>query len=186
MGQGLAPMPEASPAYQSLFWRPFLGNAAFALWDVLRALDLDGDGFVEVPATIKELAQMVGSGDRHTILGRPKTKTRPEQVGALARLVDENLVRFTSTGPDRWHRKFHFWVIRNPPMLIKIQVDTLPEAVKAFHTRFVGEKFLAEIHNYYTKHVSSHSEMDESDQVIKYDQLANPVARCQVAQYFNL
>lgn len=148
--------------YAELFWRPYLGNTAFALWSVLKALDLDGDGFVEMPVTIQELAALVGVGDRYTLLGRRKTKSRPSQVGILQRLGEAGLVNFSQTGPDKYHLRYTFWVLRDLPQLTSDQLEFLKPAVQEFHMVFVGVKNLVEDANYYTKQWLSHNKEVEA------------------------
>ena len=148
--------PAAGPGYEALFWRPFLGEPAYALLDVLRALDLDGDGQVEVPVTIVELAAMIGKGDRHSILGRAGTSKRSEQVGALVKLEALGLVSYTVAGPDKYHKRYRFYVTPALPLLAPDQVSTLPPVLQRFHERFVGFVKVKDP-NYYTKLWRRHS-----------------------------
>jgi hypothetical protein len=152
----LEPTRKPGPAYEALFWRAFLGEPTYALLDVLRALDMDGDGRVEIPVTIVELAALCGLGDRHTILGRKGTKKRSPQVGSLATLETLGLVSFTVEGPDKYHKRYRFLVATALPPLSPEQVLTLPVVLQRFHTRFVG---VAQENdpNYYTKLWRRHS-----------------------------
>jgi hypothetical protein len=147
----------AGPAYIALFWRPFLGNVAYSLWDILRALDVDGDGQVDMPITIDEPALLMGIGDRYTILGRRKTKSRPAQIGALQRLDEAGLVHFKAKGPDKFHLKYTFSVAHRPAMLNEGQLESLKKGVRDVHTRFVGSSKLEKSPYYYTKPWLSHS-----------------------------
>jgi len=144
------------PAYESLFWRAFLGEPTFALLDVLRALDLDNDGRVEIPATIQELAALTGLGDRHTILGRRGSARRKTQAGALAVLETLGLISFSVEGPDQFHKKYSFLVATSLPMLTPEQVKTLPAVLRRFHERFMGVIKVKDP-NYYTKLWRRHS-----------------------------
>jgi hypothetical protein len=143
--------------YAELFWRPYLGNTAFALWSVLKALDLDGDGYVETPVTIQELAALIGVGDRYTILGRNKTKSRSSQVGMLQRLGEAGLVNYSQKGPDKFHRRYVFWVLRDLPQLTPDQLQLLKPAAQEFHMSFIGVKNMRQDPNYYTKEWLGHN-----------------------------
>lgn len=141
-------IPKYNPRiYARLFWRPFLGNSAFALWDILKALDLDQDGRVEIPVTIQELAALMGVGDRYTILGRNATKSRKAQAGVLDQLVAAGLVSYTTEGPDPYHQRFHFLVTHRPPILTEDQVETLNKKAQDFHRNFIGEQNLTRYWN---------------------------------------
>jgi hypothetical protein len=85
--------------YELLFWRPFLGQPAYAFYRTLLA-------FAACPwmePTIETMAAAMGQGDRYTILGRRS----PSQEGAAARLVKLGIVDHLRRGNGR--QTSHVW-----------------------------------------------------------------------------
>lgn len=128
-----------SDDYYRLFYRPYLGAAAFALWDLLLALDFDRDGRVDQGWRIDDLALLMGMGDRYTITGRNATKTRPKQKGAIEALEEAGLITVKVEG---WHKARRYWftVDRRPPILDAEQVATMGEDLALLHGRYFANR----------------------------------------------
>jgi hypothetical protein len=112
----------ANREYIHLFWRAHLGAVPFALWDTLATLQLNmsaGDAW----PPIKTLAALLGPGvTRLTILGRAPSKKHPGQQGALPRLVDEGLVKYSVEGDHPAVYRYVFKVHTILPLLTPLQV----------------------------------------------------------------
>lgn len=125
----------ASTEYVSLFWRAYLGAAAFALYDVLVCTQrLIQAGQVKRWPTINVLADACGLSSRHAILGRAKTARDAAQPGALVVLVDEMLVAYLVHGEDKGTR-YEFEVRDHLPMLTPLQAKKLPANLQKLHRK---------------------------------------------------
>lgn len=135
--RGNQPLLTAESDYIQQFWRPYLGASAFALWQVLAGVQgmINGRIYERWP-TIEVLSSMVGEGDRYTILGRAATATRPAQVGALDKLVEENLVVGWLKGEGKG-RRYTFEVQVEIPVLTPRQAKQLDTAVWKLHKRYL-------------------------------------------------
>lgn len=133
------PLLTAEAVYVSLFWRPYLGVNAFALWNCMGAAQqLVQQGVYERWPTVNVLAKMTGVGDRYTILGRKGTASRPQQQGTLDVLVEENLVIGWLKG-DGKGRRYTFEVQDKLPLLTPHQVKQLDTAVAKAHKKYLTQ-----------------------------------------------
>lgn len=122
--------------YGVRFWQPLLGLQAYSFWQVLRSYGhFVKQGRMEWP-TIEILVETLGSGSRHTILGRNASGNRPEQKGLVAELVEARLCRHWTTGESR-RLTHHFDVLDELPLLSPVQVAALPSRKQAEHETFL-------------------------------------------------
>jgi hypothetical protein len=137
-------LPLPGCTYESLFWRPYLGGVAFALWQVIRDYQREarppGDATgaqSACTATISAIEKTLGIGDRYTILGRRATATRPAQRGEIERLKEEGLLSYRIIGGGRG-RRYRLIVLEDLPLLTPAQVDRLPSILRGRHRRWIG------------------------------------------------
>lgn len=119
--------------YAHYFWRPFLGNAAFSLWELLVSYCY-GSKDTAFPS-LSHLARMMTNSDnsRGRVKGRKARSNRPSP---LARLRAEHLI---ATGPvDPGPRtRYVFRVARELPLLRPEQVAALSPALQRDHQRWL-------------------------------------------------
>lgn len=131
---------EARNAYADLFWRPYLTAVPYALYQTLAAVQTVVRGRADGRwPIINDLVVLMGAGDRATILGREATKTRPRQVGALDRLVAENIVVCFVRGDGR-NRRYEFDAHPILPLLTPKQIQRLDPAVKEMHLEWLTQR----------------------------------------------
>lgn len=132
---GLAPAPVE---YVQLFWRAYLGAAAFDLWSVLCSLLWYPDKHDGRWPTISQIAAVLGGvADRYRILGRKASGDHIEHDGALHRLVSEGLVTYQTTGEGTATR-YRFQVHTQLPRLTPEQVKQLKPPVQKLHRKWEG------------------------------------------------
>lgn len=123
----------APAEYVQLFWRAYLGAAAFDLWSVLCSLLWYPDEHDGRWPTISQIAAVLGGvADRYRILGREASGDHIEHDGVLHRLVSEGLVTYQTIGQGNGTR-YRFQVHTQLPSLTPEQVAQLPESVQRLH-----------------------------------------------------
>ena len=129
-----------SLSYQELFWKPYLGLLPFGLWRTLCALEeqIASERRGRWP-TVEVISATLGQGDRHIILGREATRTRPHQPGILSVLVAELLVTYQTTG-EGVKQRYVFKPRPLLPMLAPSQVKLLPSVLRKRHKKLVVDK----------------------------------------------
>lgn len=109
-----------SAAYRALFWRPFLGRAAYDVYDALVAAIIAG---MEINAS--------------TLLACSGRKSRRALAPALARLEDELLVLNHIVGKGKQTR-YLFDVLPRLPALAPAQAKTLSRPLQTMNLHFLG------------------------------------------------
>lgn len=119
--------------YAHYFWRPYLGNAAFSLWELLVSYCY-GNKDTAFPS-LSHLARMLTNSDqsRGRVKGRKARSTRP---GPLDRLRAEHLIA-TGSGDPGPRTRYVFRVARELPLLRPEQVATLSPALQRDHERWL-------------------------------------------------
>jgi len=136
--------------YAHYFWRPYLGNTTFALWELLLSFCY-GDCDVAYPS-IARLARTITNSDhsRAIITGRESTpssqgekphqaSTRPGYPGALEALRSEGLVQVMVQGRGPTSR-YTFRVLKRLPLLHPDQVALLSPKLQRDHALWL-ERF---------------------------------------------
>jgi hypothetical protein len=130
--------------YALYFWRPYLGNTAFALWELLASFCY-GDNDLAFPS-VSRLARMLTNSDhsRAVVSGRRAKSGSPDgdrgdvkgYQGALARLRAEGLlqVRQRGRGPTA---RYQFRVLRSLPLLRPDQVAHLSPLLQRDHAAWL-------------------------------------------------
>lgn len=129
---------EAHTAYETLFWKSYLGLPAYSLYTALRSIGESVRlGLIEPDVTIETIASVMGAGDRHAILGRAARAGRQPVPGALATLVEVGVVAhwMRGTGRQRSHR---FEVLPHLPILSARQSGQLPQNTQNLHEYYLG------------------------------------------------
>jgi hypothetical protein len=122
--------------YIQLFWRAYLGAAAFDLWSVLCSLLWYADEHDGRWPTISQIAAVLdGVADRHRILGRKASGDHIEHDGALHQLVSEGLVTYQTVGQGNGTR-YRFQLHTELPRLTPKQVEQLPEPMQRLHRKW--------------------------------------------------
>lgn len=121
-------------AYILRFWRPYLGGLVFDLLVILQDYQAQG-----IQPTIKELVEAMGYGNRHTIVGRPASKSHPGREGLLDMAAKSGLLVHTvGEGDGRWEKKHSFVVSERFPLMSSKQVRTLSEERQRAHGAFLA------------------------------------------------
>ena len=129
--------------YALYFWRPYLGNTAFSLWELLLSFCY-GDSDTVFPS-ISRLARMLSNSDesRRVVTGRKKTFGVSEQTpkvsgsdGALKVLLRERLVQVNREGEGHLSR-YTFRVCKALPLLRPAQVARLCPALQRDHAQWL-------------------------------------------------
>lgn len=151
----------ASREYVQLFWRAYLGAIPFALWETLSVFQLNKPADQPWP-TIKFLVSLLGPGvSRHTILGRPKSKSHPGQQGSLDLLSSERLIYYWTEGDFPATRRYLFRVHTALPLLTPSQVtemvtrgDDYDVDLQALHSDYLSR---AGVESYFWRQVRRRS-----------------------------
>ena len=130
--------------YALYFWRPYLGNTAFALWELLLSFCY-GDCDTAYPS-ISRLARMLTNSDhsRAVVTGRRRTKrganggvpAEGHCPGALGVLRRERLVQVMRRGHGPTTR-YTFRVLRSLPLLRPEQVARLSPSLQCDHAAWL-------------------------------------------------
>jgi len=130
--------------YAAYFWRPYLGNTAFALWELLVSFCY-GERDVAFPS-ISRLARMLTNSDhsRAIVTGRrrpPSTNTadptaQRRTLGALEVLRRERLVQVRRRGRGPMAR-YTFRVLKTLPLLRPEQVEHLSPKLQYDHANWL-------------------------------------------------
>jgi len=136
--------------YAHYFWRPYLGNTAFSLWELLLSFCY-GDCDTAYPS-IARLARMLTNSDhsRAVVTGRESTltsqaheaeqpTTRPGYVGALRTLRSEGLVQVMVRGQGPTAR-YTFRILKALPPLRPSQLSLLSPRLQRDHALWL-ERF---------------------------------------------
>jgi hypothetical protein len=117
--------------YALYFWRPYLGNTAFALWELLLSFCY-GENDTAYPS-LARLARMLSNSDhnRHLVTGRRRGQ-RGTQVGALQVLRRERLVQVMRRGEGPL-AEYTFRVLKTLPLLRPAQVQRLCPGLQRDH-----------------------------------------------------
>ncbi|MCG2768274.1 MAG: hypothetical protein L6435_07805 [Anaerolineae bacterium] len=133
------------PHYAQYFWRPYLGLAAFALWEMLLSFCY-GSKDTAWPS-VSRLSRMLTNSDnsRHVVRGRVRRDHGRERFvpGALQVLEREGLVRVQGADASRGARESHgatyiFRVRKSLPLLRPEQVSRLSPSLQRDHARFLA------------------------------------------------
>lgn len=118
--------------YAHYFWRPYLGNTAFALWELLLSF-CHGEKDTVYPS-LSRLARMLTNSDhsRAVVTGRRRTCGVPRGNGALDVLRRERLVQIIRAG-DGHMSSYTFRVRKTLPVLRPEQVTRLSSALQRDH-----------------------------------------------------
>jgi hypothetical protein len=124
--------------YALYFWRPYLGNTAFALWELLVSFCYrESDSAYP---SISRLARMLTNSDhsRAVVTGRRRRKRagQPRYLGALGVLRRELLVQVTTRGEGRAVR-YTFRVRKQLPLLRPHQVARLSPCLQRDHAAWL-------------------------------------------------
>ena len=124
--------------YALYFWRPYLGNVAFSLWQLL--VSFCHDGHEECYPSLSRLARILSNSDasRALISGRGGRRPYP---GALQRLCDEGLVQVLHLSL-RGSNRYRFRVRRHLPLLRPEQVATLSPMLQRDHAEWLQHEVL--------------------------------------------
>jgi len=122
--------------YALYFWRPYLGNTAFALWELLLSFCY-GDRDIAYPS-IARLARIITNSDhsRAVITGRRRTAQDAHQQGALQILCREGLVQVMRRGHGPTAR-YTFRVLKSLPLLRPEQVARLCPKLQRDHAAWL-------------------------------------------------
>jgi len=127
------------PHYAQYFWRPYLGLAAFALWQMLLSFCY-GSKDTAWPS-VSRLSRMLTNSDnsRHVVRGRVRRDHGRERFvpGALQVLERERLVRVLGAEGTRG-ATYIFRVRRSLPLLRPEQVARLSPSLQRDHARFLA------------------------------------------------
>jgi len=124
--------------YALYFWRPYLGNTAFALWELLVSFCYR-ESETAYPS-ISRLARMLTNSDhsRAVVTGRHRRrgKDQPRYPGALGVLRRERLVQVMARGEGRAVR-YTFRVRKQLPLLRPHQVARLSPRLQRDHVTWL-------------------------------------------------
>ena len=133
------------PHYAQYFWRPYLGLAAFALWEMLLSFCY-GSKDIAWPS-VSRLSRMLTNSDnsRHVVRGRVRRDHGRERFvpGALQVLERERLVQVLGAENSRGaavgcSATYIFRVRKSLPLLRPEQVSTLSPSLQRDHARFLA------------------------------------------------
>lgn len=124
--------------YVERFWRPFLGLVPYNLYELLRSYDY----FVKTSPkqtwpTIALLSDMLGYGDRCTILGRAARPGYKEQAGAIQVLMRHRIIHHWTNG-EGTQTSYYFIVRPRLPLLTPKQVASLKPRLQDAHDAFLS------------------------------------------------
>ena len=119
--------------YAHYFWRPYLGNVAFSVWELLVSYCY-GKKDTAFPS-VAHLSRMLTNSDnsRNRVKGRKGPSAR---LAPLARLRAEHLVADGPNEPGP-RTRYIFRVVRELPLLRPEQVKTLSPALQRDHERWL-------------------------------------------------
>jgi hypothetical protein len=129
--------------YALYFWRPYLGNTAFALWELLLSFCY-GDCDTAYPS-VSRLARMITNSDcsRGVVSGRRRkaaahsgAPVKRRHAGALAVLRRNRLVQVMRRGQGPTVR-YTFRVLKSLPLLRPDQVARLSPSLQRDHARWL-------------------------------------------------
>lgn len=128
--------------YALYFWRPYLGNTAFALWVLLVSFAFGDDG-IAYPS-ISRLARILSNSDnsRAIITGRRKERESRGYAGALALLRHERLVQTIARGHGP-NVRYVFRVLKQLPLLRPEQVARLSPRLQEDHANWLDRYGIA-------------------------------------------
>jgi len=133
------------PHYAQYFWRPYLGLAAFALWEVLLSFCY-GSKDTAWPS-VSRLSRVLTNSDnsRHVVRGRMRRDHGRERFvpGALQVLQRERIVRVLGAEGNRGADSgrgatYVFRVRKSLPLLRPEQVSRLSPSLQRDHARFLA------------------------------------------------
>jgi hypothetical protein len=140
--------------YALYFWRPFLGNTAFALWELMLSFCY-GDCDTAYPS-ISRLARMLTNSDhsRAVVTGRRRTEraangdvpSEGRYLGALGVLRRERLVQVMRRGHGPTTR-YTFRVLKSLPLLRPEQVARLSPSLQRDHAAWL-ERYGIDLQTY--------------------------------------
>lgn len=110
--------------YAQRFWRPYVGLIPFSLYELLLSYDFFVKRFGQKWPTIALLSDMLGHGDRYTILGRAARPGYKAQTGALNELVRQRILYYWTSG-EGTQTSYYFIVRAKLPLLTPKQVEAL-------------------------------------------------------------
>jgi hypothetical protein len=135
----------ATPHYASRFWRPFLGMAAFSLWEILRSYyELDVRYLNGSMPTISQLAVTLGA-NREVLMGRPErtvkrrggVDTIPASTGAIEILAKWGILTHVIEGEGTTRTHALLDLELKLPLLAPTQVATLDPLLQQAHSEFI-------------------------------------------------
>nr|MBC7245518.1 hypothetical protein [Chloroflexota bacterium] len=134
--------------YALYFWRPYLGNTAFALWELLLSFCY-GERDIAYPS-ISRLARILTNSDhnRAVVTGRRKSDAKGSNgqdsryAGALETLRREGLVQVSRYG-DGPTASYTFRVCKSLPLLRPEQVAHLSPSLQRDHANWLERHGLA-------------------------------------------
>ena len=121
--------------YAAYFWRPYLGNTAFALWELLVSFCY-GDRDVAFPS-ISRLARMLTNSDHSRAVVTGRSRPSPSNgtgrsLGALEVLRRERLVQVRRRGRGATAR-YTFHILKTLPLLRPEQLAQLSPKLQYDH-----------------------------------------------------
>jgi hypothetical protein len=155
--------------YAHCFWRPYLGNTAFALWELLLSFCY-GDCDTAFPS-ISRLARMLTNSDhsRAVVMGRRSTKgaagdgaaSKRRSAGALDVLRRERLVQVMQRGQGPTTR-YTFRLLQSLPLLRPEQVARLSPGLQRDHALWL-ERYAIDTQAYHDAYTSAPSQPGGAD-----------------------
>jgi hypothetical protein len=146
--------------YAHCFWRPYLGNTAFALWELLLSFCY-GDCDTAYPS-ISRLARMLTNSDhsRAVVMGRHSAKAAASDgaaskrrcTGALDVLRRERLVQVMQRGHGPTTH-YTFRLLQSLPLLRPEQVARLSPSLQRDHARWL-ERYAIDTQAYHDAYTS--------------------------------
>lgn len=137
-GIGFLSLGEWERTYEELFWRPYLGMAAYSLYISLRAFaECEAQG-VWPRTSIEMIVKSMGQGDRYTILGREATTSRKKQDGLIGALACSGLVLHQAWQEGTRSAGHVFDVLPHLPVLTPRQAAQFDSATVENHNWFLG------------------------------------------------
>jgi len=116
--------------YALYFWRPYLGNTAFSLWELLLSYCF-GENDIAFPS-LSRLARTLTNSDHSRAVVSGRRRSGGRSAGALAVLEREGLVEVQRQGSGP-RTRYRFRVVKALPLLRPDQVARLSPVLQADH-----------------------------------------------------